>query len=110
MSTLLVTPALEEMREIWWHAYPPLNRITAVSVDKATKSSLVINGRRRSRVTDHEAYLPSLEDARAWLIEYHELKVGKAASMLAVRERDLERARNPQIKTQDTSEHVRAIK
>lgn len=88
----------EEQRETWFEVYTVLNRITAVRVDKVTENFVVIGGRRQGRYGTTQFYEPTLEQAKAKLIEYHELLVGKAASMFEVRKADLERARNPQVK------------
>jgi hypothetical protein len=84
---------------VWFNVYPALNRITEVEVEKVTEASVVIQGRRHARATESEFYEPTLEAAKARLIDYHEMKVSKAATMLGVRQRDLERAREPQIKS-----------
>jgi hypothetical protein len=93
-------PALER----WFHVYPYLNRISEVEVSKVTDSSVVVDGRRRQRNTESEYYRPTLEEAKAVMIEHHEVLLGRAASIFAVRQRDLEQAREPQIKRLPTSE------
>ncbi len=87
------------MAETWYEVYAPLNRITEVPVDRATDNFVLIQGRHYSRYGKIRFYEPTLEQAKAKLIEHHEILVGKAASAFEVRKADLERARNPQVKT-----------
>lgn len=86
------------MAETWYEIYPPLNRITAVEVERVTENFIISDGKRYSRFGQTRFYEPSTEQAKAKLIEYHEDLVGRATSMLEVRKKDLERARNPQVK------------
>jgi hypothetical protein len=77
----------------WYHVQAYLNRIKPVPVEKVTDAFVVIGGKRHARASGGEYYEPSYSAARAKLIEHHELLVSSAASMLAVRESDLKRAR-----------------
>lgn len=86
------------MAENWYEVYTPLNRITAVPVERATDAFVTISGKRYARYGKSRFYEPTLEQAKAKLIEHHELLVGKAASIFEVRKADLERARHPQVK------------
>lgn len=82
----------------WYRVVPYLNRLEEVVVTTVTPAFVTVDGRRCARATESEYYEPTLGAAKARLIQHHELLVGKAASMLAVRERDLELAHNPQVK------------
>lgn len=81
----------------WYRVVPYLNRLEEVVVDSVTPAFVITGGRRRARASESEYYEPTLSAAKARLIDHHELLVSKAASMLGVRERDLEQARNPRI-------------
>lgn len=76
----------------WYYVKPLFNKIETVTVDRHTDAFVVIKGKRRSRATRWYYYEPSEEKAVQRLIEYHEDLVGRATTMLAVRQNDLRKA------------------
>jgi hypothetical protein len=81
------------MLDTWYEASYRLLRIKPLPIERFTESFVWVSGRRQSRYTEGGCVCPTYNEARQRLIDEHERREGRAASMLAVRQADLKRAR-----------------
>jgi len=79
--------------ETWYRVKLYHNCIEPVEVQRWTAAFVVVNGRRHARATKGTLYEPDFDNAKAQLIAYHELRVSRATSALAVAQADLDQAR-----------------
>jgi hypothetical protein len=70
------------MSETWYRAWPTFNEIDPVEVEKYTDKMVWINGDRRARITDHQSYFPTWDEAHACLLRRATCDLESARSAL----------------------------
>jgi hypothetical protein len=56
--------------------------IESIEVERETKDSVWVNGRRNAKITSYDRYHESFEMARQWLIERHEGDISAARAKI----------------------------